>query len=549
MATDPAISNGQNSILTPSKLNLKHNETKSYKFKRKIEDTESENEHIDFLYDQLTKEQNNNEFLKKEISEMRSQISELTKTIVELNNSIKKLQSHNKDLLKTKRKDIKNSKNQIEKIEKKTKFQTPTKQNTSSNTQLSETFTTPPNVSLDNQYDQNNRQNTQSNHLQLALTPKNATANPKNETSNTINNIESDNSDQESDEEDQDNTNEQINQPEFNENDRVQRTSKIPPIDIWTGNQQATQTLIRHHMPNYSCIFNKINKTKMRVTTKTVEIRKKLIELLQNRKIQYNTYTPSDDRMQNILLKGTDIDNEDIIIQALGKNGIQPHNIRKFETGFMRKNNIISNVWQITLQPKTDTSTIFKIRYIAEWTVKWELMRKPAITQCRRCQRFNHSASNCTLPYRCVKCINEHSPGECPLDSNNNKTKPTCTNCKGEHTANNARLCPAFKKQLEIKEQRKQTKQKHTTNNRNVNRNTTAPHTDLRPNYANVVKYQTQKYREQETPHKRNEDKSSAYNIHKLLEKNKQSLNNILNAFMESQCEMINAIINTNVTK
>lgn len=99
MANDPAISKGHNSLLTPSKLNSTPNETKSYKFKRKLDNTESESEHIDFLYEQLTKEQKNNDFLKKEISEMRSQISELTKTINELNDSIKKLQTHNKDLL------------------------------------------------------------------------------------------------------------------------------------------------------------------------------------------------------------------------------------------------------------------------------------------------------------------------------------------------------------------------------------------------------------------------------------------------------------------
>lgn len=285
----------------------------------------------------------------------------------------------------------------------------------------------------------------------------------------------------------------------------------------------------------------------MRVTTKTTNIRKKLIELLQDRKIQYNTYTPSDDRMQNILLKGTDIDNEEIIKQTLEKNGIRPHNIHKFETGYMRKNNIKSNIWQITLQPKTDTNTILNIKYIAEWSVKWDIMRKPTITQCRRCQRFNHSASNCTLPYRCVKCINKHNPGECPLDKNTNRTKPTCINCKGEHTANNARLCPAFKKQLDLKEQKKQQKQKNTThNNLNKNGNGTALHTKLIPNYANIVKDQNQ----QETPNKRNViNKNSTLNLHALLENNKQSINNILNAFIESQCEMINAIMNNNVNK
>lgn len=108
MANDQAISNGQNSILTPSKLNTKQNETKSFIIKSKFDDTDSEREQIDFLYQQLTTEQKNNKYLKKELSEMRIQLSELTKTINNLNDIIIKLQSHNKDLLKSKRKDIKN---------------------------------------------------------------------------------------------------------------------------------------------------------------------------------------------------------------------------------------------------------------------------------------------------------------------------------------------------------------------------------------------------------------------------------------------------------
>ncbi|XP_017481195.1 PREDICTED: RNA-directed DNA polymerase from mobile element jockey-like [Rhagoletis zephyria] len=49
---------------------------------------------------------------------------------------------------------------------------------------------------------------------------------------------------------------------------------------------------------------------------------------------------------------------------------------------------------------------------------------KPMVpSQCKNCQRFTHVASNCYLPYRCVKCIDTHGPGECkiPQKENNNK--------------------------------------------------------------------------------------------------------------------------------
>lgn len=247
-------------------------------------------------------------------------------------------------------------------------------------------------------------------------------------------------------------------QSQFAENDKVKRTSNIPPIDVWTSTQSATQQIIRYRLPNYSCTFSKINKTKMRVFPKSIEARNRLIDLLNESKINFNTYTPADEKMQNVLLKGTEINEESVIRDALSKNGIQPHKIQRFETGFMRKSGIQSNIWQIVLLPKTDINTIFNIKYVAEWSVKWQIMRKPAIVQCKRCQRLNHSASNCTLPYRCVKCTDIHEPGKCPYDNNRNKTKPKCVNCNGEHTANNAALCPLFKKEMRLREEKKQNK-------------------------------------------------------------------------------------------
>lgn len=44
------------------------------------------------------------------------------------------------------------------------------------------------------------------------------------------------------------------------------------------------------------------------------------------------------------------------------------------------------------------------------------VVRKPKITQCRRCQSFFHSASNCYLPPRCVKCKETHEIGKCTLN-------------------------------------------------------------------------------------------------------------------------------------
>lgn len=131
---------------------------------------------------------------------------------------------------------------------------------------------------------------------------------------------------------------------EFSANEKVKRTSKIPPVDIWTETQQATQLLIRCQMPMYSCVFAKINKSKLRVLPKTIDIRKKLMEMLDKRKISYNTYTPSDAKMVNVLLKGTELSSVEVIEDAMIQNGIKPHKIQRYVTGYMRKNGVNSNI-------------------------------------------------------------------------------------------------------------------------------------------------------------------------------------------------------------
>ncbi|KAI4473877.1 hypothetical protein M0802_015898 [Mischocyttarus mexicanus] len=62
--------------------------------------------------------------------------------------------------------------------------------------------------------------------------------------------------------------------------------------------------------------------------------------------------------------------------------------------------------------------------------------------QCRRCQRFGHSVSNCDLEYRCVKCREEHEPGECKAAS--------------------YRGCPKAKKIADLKDRAKDSAQKQT---------------------------------------------------------------------------------------
>lgn len=60
--------------------------------------------------------------------------------------------------------------------------------------------------------------------------------------------------------------------------------------------------------------------------------------------------------------------------------------------------------------------------------------------QCHRCQLYGHTQPFCHAPYKCMKCAENHSTHECKKPIT---TPAKCSNCLGEHTANNP-TCPSY---------------------------------------------------------------------------------------------------------
>jgi hypothetical protein len=88
-------------------------------------------------------------------------------------------------------------------------------------------------------------------------------------------------------------------------------------------------------------------------------------------------------------------------------------------------------------------------RFINGLLIKWETKTKSSRrpTQCFKCQLFGHAATNCNRPYRCVKCVDQHEPGQCKRTTREGNA--SCVNCKGEHPAKSVD-CPQYKKYIDI---------------------------------------------------------------------------------------------------
>lgn len=342
MESTSAIPNGNEfNQSTPSRLAKKETDnlyTDSQNPKRKGSRNDTNNEKFcEELLEQLANEKKNNQEMKQELSKMREQLSLLATSINKLNDTILNLQKENSDLVKqlSEKKANKKPKNENKSTAKPNKID-------ATNTSAAQTT---PSQSLNTDSINNSIEmlsDVDSNNHTLTQPKVNETTEHTNESSES------------SDSDDDDNNatkREQQASAHHTTNERVKRSSKIPPIDVWTQNQSATQRMIRNQMPQHSCVFNIINKSKLRIIATSADIRNKLINLLKERKIEFNTYTPSNEKMLNVLLKGTEIDDKNEIEYALEQNGIHAHKINRFITGHMRKTKTQSNIWQIVLLP------------------------------------------------------------------------------------------------------------------------------------------------------------------------------------------------------
>lgn len=315
----------------------------------------------------------------------------------------------------------------------------------------------------------------------------------------------------------------------------AKRLHKIPPIDVWTDKRADIQRELQSIVPGNSCLYSRINNAKFHMFPSDAATRINVIEYLKSKKYDYNTYTPSDSKMINVLIKGLDhIESADVIKCELASKGFEPYQIKKHITGYMRKNNAKSNLWLIVLQPNTDTQELFKIKAIDHAIVKFEFLRKPKVIQCRRCQRFNHSASNCNLPYRCVKCTESHEPGKCESTTKNNKFKPKCVNCLGNHTANDAANCEVFKKVIASKENKQKSQSDNNKSSKTANNESSMRSTQT---YAEKVKVSI---------NKKPVSKNQNTNFDKFINNQNKMMSDFMATIKKMQQQFISSFTNKN---
>ena len=211
-------------------------------------------------------------------------------------------------------------------------------------------------------------------------------------------------------------------------------------------------------------MVRQVNENSTTIYTFNLDSFEKAKQILNNKKIEYYTYTPKSLRNKNLVLKGIkgDFTTDEIMTEI---NALNLQNVKITKVVKIAFNEQLPNNFSFLVQLSNDSHTaeLTKIKHIAYQKIKWEPLKKKELYQCRNCQRIGHSSVNCRRTYRCVKCKEAHEPGKCLIAKDTpDKENLYCVNCETVGHPASYRGCPFMKFSTELKKD---------IRIRNVNRN------------------------------------------------------------------------------
>lgn len=178
----------------------------------------------------------------------------------------------------------------------------------------------------------------------------------------------------------------------------------------------------------------------VKVVPNSPDAYRKLVSGLSDIKIQFYTYQLKTERAFKVVVCNLHptIETEEIK-KALTDLGYVVRNVVNIRN---RSTKEPLPLFFVDLEPCDDNKSIYDLTALLHSRVKVEAPRpRREAVQCKRCQRYGHTKTYCTMTPVCVKCGGDHDNRECPKTR---EAAPTCGLCGGPHTAN-YRGCPEYK--------------------------------------------------------------------------------------------------------
>lgn len=274
--------------------------------------------------------------------------------------------------------------------------------------------------------------------------------------------------------------NQQCTSQYMNSNNQNKK-EKIPPIHIFDIDSSELINFIKDCLKiNDFKIkeFKNANRKKISLFLTTIECYVRVKVHLEKAKTKFFTFTPKCAKTKTFLLKGlpADIKPEEIIFELRKHENehLKFIKVSQFATPKSRKEGYELPIFLVQITSESNIKSLKSIRGLLYRCVKWEPLKKEEIPQCRKCQGFFHSASNCFMEQKCVKCDKSHDVGKCSLSKveANDRDKLYCVLCNKYGHPASYRGCEKYKDlQKKIKSKRQEMTQNRGEKYMNVNSN------------------------------------------------------------------------------
>lgn len=266
------------------------------------------------------------------------------------------------------------------------------------------------------------------------------------------------------------------------------KKNRMPPISVYMSDTNCIKKTLTLSLKIKDFLIKEISSNHLIIYTFDINDYKKVCELLKKTETNYYTFTPKIEKKTTLILKGLSAEYDPTeVMEILKEHQTEKTKIEKVErlqTKRTIKENKTLPIYVVQLSPGAIHNEIFAIKALDHQMVRWENIKKRDITQCTRCQRFGHSASNCNMEFRCVKCGKSHQPGQCEIKTDDPRESLFCILCgKNGHPAS-YRNCPIFKKREELKNKIKQQQKEKILARQNMYNNYINPQIS----YSNLVR-------------------------------------------------------------
>lgn len=238
---------------------------------------------------------------------------------------------------------------------------------------------------------------------------------------------------------------------------KVKPKASPPVIKIYNSDVKLMTVKIRDLVKHTLFSIKIINKNMIELKLNTIEDHHKVKHYLNENKINFYTYTPFDLKPFSILIRG--------LSSTYDVEDIKEHfELLEIQLTINRIIKLNGDRWLVQLSHDSDLKSVLSVKFFLNCRVRLERFKRGGLIQCRNCQRYGHVSSNCSMPYRCVKCSLSHGPGNCKIPKRElnieeyvSKDQVTgtiikriglpvrCVNCDSEGHVASSQSCPRRK--------------------------------------------------------------------------------------------------------